>query len=338
MDVGLEDSNNQKQAGLTMKIVVVGLGSMGKRRIRLINEIDKDIEIYGVDSNTERCKAALEEFGIETYGDLNKAIDEEKPDSVFVCTSPLSHRAIIECLLDKDVYVFTELNLVRDGYERFKNEDKLFLSSTFLYRDDIKWIINKISGERVNYIYHTGQYLPDWHPWEDYRKYFVGDNKSNGCREIMAIEFPWLIRAFGEIEDVHTLADKMSELEISYNDNYMLSVLHQNGTRGLIAVDVVSRNATRSLEVYNENLHVKWDGRPDSLVDFDLDKKEFENIRVYENVQHREGYSSNIIENAYKAEIEAFFEYATGSKAAALYDFKKDDMVLKLIDMIENVE
>ena len=43
-----------------MKIIVIGLGSMGKRRIRLLTE-KKEIELFGVDSNKERCKEVSEQ-------------------------------------------------------------------------------------------------------------------------------------------------------------------------------------------------------------------------------------------------------------------------------------
>ena len=38
-----------------MKVIVIGLGSMGKRRIRLLSE-HKDVEIYGIDTQDQRCK------------------------------------------------------------------------------------------------------------------------------------------------------------------------------------------------------------------------------------------------------------------------------------------
>ena len=320
-----------------MKAIVVGLGSMGRRRIRLLGEIDSNITIIGVDLSEERTNVVTTELGILCYNDLQIAIDSEKPDMAFVCTSPLSHKIIIDMLIDKEINVFTELNLVTNGYERYIKENKvcLFLSSTFLYRKDIEWIIKKIKGKTVNYIYHTGQYLPDWHPWEDYRKYFVGNKKSNGCREIMAIELPWIIEAFGDIESYSVSKDKMSSLEIDYPDNYMISIKHKNGSKGFIAVDVVSRSATRKIEIYNENVHISWDGRPDTLKEYDFEKKEFDSIKVYENIQHKEGYSVNIIENAYKDEIKAFLECVSGNINASLYSFEKDYKVLKLIDEIE---
>ena len=41
-----------------MKILVAGLGSMGKRRIRLLKKIDFSIQIIGVDKSADRCNTA----------------------------------------------------------------------------------------------------------------------------------------------------------------------------------------------------------------------------------------------------------------------------------------
>jgi len=40
-----------------MKIIVIGLGSMGKRRIRLLSE-HKDMTLFGIDNNQE-CTSPL---------------------------------------------------------------------------------------------------------------------------------------------------------------------------------------------------------------------------------------------------------------------------------------
>ena len=284
-----------------MLVLIVGLGSMGRRRYRLLKEIDENIDIHCVETNDERAKQIEAELGTVCYTDLESAMNNDnKYDAVFVCTSPLSHHTIIDELLKYDVDIFTELNLITDGYDRYIEEKdrKLFLSSTFLYRKDIRWIIDKTADKKVNYIYHTGQYLPDWHPWEDYRKYFVGNKLSNGCREIMAIEFPWIIEAFGDVKTMSVIKGSLTGLEIDYPDNYMIQIEHESGSKGLIAVDVVARSAVRKLEVYNEDMHILWDGKPDSIRSLDIESHEFADIKVYDEVQHREGYSANIIENA----------------------------------------
>ena len=43
-----------------MKLLIVGLGSMGKRRARLIKGIDPAIQVFGVDSSAQRRTQAAE--------------------------------------------------------------------------------------------------------------------------------------------------------------------------------------------------------------------------------------------------------------------------------------
>lgn len=327
-----------------MKVIVVGLGSMGKRRIRLIKQYDSEIKIIGVDANEQRAKVAAQELEISYALSIDEAMQESGITCGFVCTSPLSHCMIIQELLKKKLNVFTEINLVSDGYEQIiemaKREKKvLFLSSTFLYRRDIQCIINRVCEQKVNYIYHTGQYLPDWHPWEDYRNFFVGDSRTNGCREILAIELPWILKCFGKIQRIEVLTDKLSSLQINYNDNYMLLVEHENGTKGQIAVDIVARKAMRSLEIFNEELQIFWKGTPQSLDVFNFETKELENIKTYERIDKDHRYCDNIIENAYMDEIIAFFEEVIHNNMKnKFHSFEKDLEIVKLIDQIEECQ
>ena len=162
----------------SMKLIVIGLGSMGKRRITLLSKYFTDISICGVDINTERRLQVGQLFGINTYGDLNKAIYYEKPYAALVCSSPASHGAIILECIRAGLHIFSEINLIQDKYKQIIKEAeqykvKLFLSSTLLYRKEIEIINEYVSKQksRVNYRYHVGQYLPDWHPWEDYKNF-----------------------------------------------------------------------------------------------------------------------------------------------------------------------
>lgn len=324
-----------------MNIVIFGLGSMGKRRIRLIKKYNSKFKILGIDSNEERRYLCNKEFEIETFSSLNEVISKCKVDCAFVCTSPLSHNEIIKECLENKLNVFTELNLVADGYlENMKlakeNDKLLFLSSTFLYREEIKKInsIIKNTEGKLNYTYHVGQYLPDWHPWENYNNFFVGDKRTNGCREIFAIELPWLVEVFGKIVNVNVVKSKISSLNIEYNDNYLLIVEHESGNKGSLAVDVISRKAVRNLEVFGENLFLSWDGSPNGLIKYNYKTKQEEKITLYESPEQLETYSSFIVENAYYDEITTFFESINGY-AEPLYCFEKDLEIIKIIDNIE---
>jgi predicted dehydrogenase len=319
-----------------MKIVVIGLGSMGKRRIRLIKEMYPDYTIVGIDGREDRRKEACSQFGIKCTDSINGV---DSANCAFICTSPLSHNSLIhECLL-KGWNVFTELNLVSDGYQENISLAKtmgrtLFLSSTFFYREEIRYIRSKISVDKKwNYSYHIGQYLPDWHPWENYKDFFLGDKRTNGCREIMAIELPWLTATFGEVEIVNVLSDKLTALNIDYMDNFIIQLQHKNGNKGALIVDVVSPVAVRKLEVYSEGAYISWNGTPDSVAEFDARSKKLVPVTLSEQTEHVDGYSAFVVENAYKNEIREFFNVVNGISKAQ-YGFDQDLKVLQLIDMI----
>ena len=320
-----------------MNIAVIGLGSMGKRRIRLIRDMYPDYKVIGVDGRGDRREEAEKLFSISTVESLSMI--EQDVECAFICTSPLSHSSIITECLDRNWNVFTEINLVPDGYDRNASiaKDKglvLFLSSTFLYREETRFIKNTVTSDKKwNYIYHTGQYLPDWHPWESYKDYFVGDKRTNGCREILAIELPWIIKTFGRIKDLSAVSDKMTDLKIGFDDNFFVQLIHENGNKGLLAVDVVSPAAVRKFEAYSENGYISWNGTPDSLFLFDTDEKIAKKVVLNEKAEHIEGYSSNIVENAYRNEIREFFNVLKNDKKPE-YGFEDDLEVLKIIDSI----
>ena len=324
-----------------MKIIVIGLGSMGKRRIRLLSE-HKDMTLFGIDSNQERCQEVKEKFGIKCYNSISEVVAAEHPEAAVISTSPLSHASIIKECLQNNLHVFTEINLVPDGYEENMKLAKekgltLFLSSTFLYQAETLEIIEKVKESNVgklNYLYHVGQYLPDWHPWESYNNYFIGNPRTNGCREILTIDLPWIVTAFGDIKTVQVLKSKNTGLNIEYNDNYLIMLEHETGAKGIFAADVVARKAVRHFEVYGEDLHLTWEGTPETLLGYDLQKKEDVQLLADLTTEHVEGYSNLIDENPYRDELQAFLDAVIKGKQP-MWDFAKDYELLKVIDEIE---
>lgn len=324
-----------------MKVIVVGLGSMGKRRIKLLQQLDRNVEIVGVDTNEDRREEASRQFGIHTSDNLLNYCQAGIYEAAFICTAPLSHAELIDLCLEYSLHIFTEINVVADEYEKLieKAKDKnciLFLSSTMLYRKEIQYIQEKVRNYigTINYNYHVGQYLPDWHPWETYKDFFVKEVRTNGCRELFAIELPWLVNTFGKVIDLHVQKSKMTKLDIAYNDNYIVSLTHETGHKGILMLDVVTRKAIRRIELIGEELSLIWEGKPDTLKEYDLHTKQETNIETYDAVNHDSRYSHNIIENAYTDEIKHFMEVIS-HHAALTYSFQQDQEILDLIDCIE---
>ena len=323
-----------------MKLLIVGLGSMGKRRARLAKGMDAAIRIAGVDTNQARreeaCRLGLADAA---YSSIGEAVAAFTPDAALVCTAPLSHAVVIGELLDHRLPVFTELNLVEDGYDQnlakaAEQGVPLFLSSTMLYRREIQYIKEQVRqfGKPVHYIYHIGQYLPDWHPWENYKNFFVGNARTGGVREILGIDLPWLLDTFGPVEDVTVQVDSISGLGLPYPDCATLLLRHASGARGVLAADVVSPKAVRSFECFGDGLHLFWEGNPKALYRFADGDKQY--VDTYGAFTHDPWYSDNIVENAYVDELANFFGVLQGSEAPR-WSFEKDRAAIAIMDKVQ---
>ncbi len=239
-----------------MTVVVIGLGSMGRRRIRLMQAMRNPPEIVGVNRSDERRAAVAKEFGIRTFATLAEAVDAAKPQAAFLCTAPASHGpSVLECI-GFGLHVFMEINLLGDWYAEAASKAaergvKLFISSTPVYRREMRYIADAVRGAPVNYLYHCGQYLPDWHPWEDYHDFFAAKKATNGCREILCVEMPWIEKAFGRVESVQVMSGRLTSLDIDFPDHYMISLRHEGGAKGFYCQDIVSRKGLRRLEVFS---------------------------------------------------------------------------------------
>jgi len=88
---------------LPKRILICGLGSMGKRRLRLLQSYLLDFDIFGTDIRPDRCRQAEAEFGIRTFTDYKAAYTMANPFVVFVCTAP---KPQINILLGKSIFFY----------------------------------------------------------------------------------------------------------------------------------------------------------------------------------------------------------------------------------------
>jgi predicted dehydrogenase len=152
----------------------------------------------------------------------------------------------------------------------------------------------------------------------------------------MAIDMPWLITAFGKIKNVSAVKSKNTNLNISYNDNYLITIEHETGAKGVFAVDVVTRKPIRHIDVYGEDIQISWNGTPDSLIEYDIQNKTSKQIAIDNASEHVEGYAAFVTENPYREEINAFLSQINNADNKPEWDFLKDAELLKIIDQIES--
>src|SRR3989344_7452482 len=221
-----------------MRFFIVGLGSMGKRRIRnLVANGEKDIT--GFDTRPDRNTEAKEKYGIRTLESFSEA-DPKDFDVLIISTSPDAHGDYIRYALKHTKHFFVEHPTSDDGYkEILANKDATVKapSCTFLFNPAIK-LMKKILdegkiGKILAFQYHMGQYLPDWHPWEDYRDVYFSKKETSACREMFAFELIWLNSLMGSrVKKAFGSITKLSDLDMDADDNVTATVAYVNNVRG----------------------------------------------------------------------------------------------------------
>ena len=81
-------------------------------------------------------------------------------------------------------------------------------------------IQNNQLGKISNFLYHSGQYLPDWHTYEDVSEYYVSNKETGGGREIVPFELTWLAELFGFPVIKYAFKEKSGSINCEIDDQY----------------------------------------------------------------------------------------------------------------------
>ena len=131
-----------------------------------------------------------------------------------------------------------------------------FFAGPQFIQDCIK---NQTFGVPLMWQYQSGQYLPDWHPWENISDFYVSNRETGGCREIVPFELTWLVRTFGEVSEAGSSIGSTGRLGVDIDDFYAITLKHDCGVVGQLLVDVLNRFPTRRFTVTCSEGTIVWD-------------------------------------------------------------------------------
>ena len=110
--------------------VVIGLGSMGKRRVRCLMDLGvSPSEIYGYDTREDRCAEAKAKYGIQILSDP-EGIDFDTVKGVIVSLPPDKHAYGVSIAQKHHKPVFIEASVVLEDVIAIKeaNPEDVFLA------------------------------------------------------------------------------------------------------------------------------------------------------------------------------------------------------------------
>lgn len=326
-----------------MRSFVVGLGSMGKRRVRNLRALGID-GIVGTDIRPDRCEEARAKYGIRTVPDFaaGMALD---PDIVIISTPPDAHLGYARQAVEAGKHVFSEFSWTEDLSELDALDalctDKGVVgapSCTQRYQDSVRRMRDLVGdgaiGNVILLLFHSGQWAPDWHPWEPITDFYLGHKARGGGREQVSFELDWIRWVMGGIDHVSAVARKMTTLPADIDDLYQVTLGFENGAVGSVTVDMIQRAPNRLCVVMSEIGQMVWDYTAGIL-------------RLYRAadgkwVEHREpeGMSGYLSEGKtedepmYGAEIRAFLDAVEG-KAVFPNRYRDERSLLAVVHAIE---
>lgn len=324
-------------------ILVIGLGSMGKRRVRNLQALGIK-NIIGLDNREDRRQETTQKYQIKTVTTFDEATANYIFDAFVISLPPAIHHIYMKKAIELGISTFIEASVVDTDFEQMIRDAKeknicLAPSCTLFFHPAIKKIAeivhNNELGKISNFLYHSGQYLPDWHTYEDVSEYYVSNKETGGGREIVPFELTWITLVLGFPKRVVGLYKNAIQIKGAndIDDTYNLLMDYGQSIFNL-SVDVVSRYATRRLVINGDKKQLYWNWDDNMIKVYDPEVNDWEEIK-YETIAAQNGYNKNITEQMYIDEMKAFL-MAANRECPFPNNLEHDHQVLKVLYAVEN--
>lgn len=257
-----------------MKFLIAGFGSIGRRHFRQLLALgQKDILFYRTGRSTldERELA-----GFVVEHDLDAAL-AHRPQAVIISNPTALHLPVAipaaeagcHLLLEKPISDSLEgLDALQRALQR--GGGQVLVGFQFRYHPGLLQVVELLSsgaiGRPLSVRVHWGEYLPGWHPWEDYRQGYSA-RKDLGGGVVLTLSHPldYLRWLFGEVEALWAFTGQQSDLELDVEDTAEIGLRFSNSVIGSLHLDYNQRPPRHDLEIIGSHGSLRWDNADGSV-------------------------------------------------------------------------
>ncbi|MCS6993450.1 MAG: Gfo/Idh/MocA family oxidoreductase [Anaerolineales bacterium] len=264
-----------------MKILIAGLGSIGRRHFRnLIALGERDLVLY----RTRKATLPDDELaGYPVETDLAEALRRHRPQAVVVANPTSLHMEVaipaaqagcallLEKPIAEDLHRVDELRRAAEA-----NGHRILVGFQFRYHPTLRKARELLQagalGQVLTVHAHWGEYLPNWHPWEDYRAgYAAREELGGGVIRTLTHPLDYLRYLLGEIETLQALHGHVSPLELQgVEDVAEIGLKFACGALGGLHLNYFQRPPVHRLEVVGTNGTLRWDNADGVLIHLHL--------------------------------------------------------------------
>jgi predicted dehydrogenase len=322
-----------------MRFLIAGSGSIGRRHLRnLVALGETDIILY----RTHQSSLPDEELsGFQVETDLQFAL-ARRPQAIIISNPTSLHldvaipaaRAGCHVLLEKPISDSMQgieelVSAVQSG------GGQVLVGFQFRFHPGLQTIASLLRQDAIGRVLsahaHWGEYLPAWHPWEDYRQGYSARRELGGG-VILTLSHPldylrWLL---GEVQALWALAGSISDLTLDVEDTAEIGLQFTDGSLGSVHLDYNQRPPAHTLEIIGAKGTIRWDNADGAVhlykATASAEKRAPEPDTAWQNFPAPFGFERN---HLFLAEMQHFLQVARG-EAAPVCTLKDGIQALRL--------
>ena len=247
-----------------MNFSILGCGSIGSRHVQTLLKLKgkyniNQIKIYD-ENKTRSISLSKQSKIIYPTNSLKECL--VNTDITYICFPTNLHVETINNVIDlgvKNIFVEKPFSHKLNGCEEIvhkvqKLNVKLYVGYMLRFHpviEELKNILDKkIIGKVINVRAESGFYLPFWHPWEDYREFYMSSKFGGGGVLLdTSHEFDYLYYLFGNIKSCQGIYSIISDLEIR-SDDYSSSIIEfENNIIAEVHLDLLQPKESRYCKI-----------------------------------------------------------------------------------------
>ena len=244
---------------LNKTVAVIGAGSIGERCIRNLWQLGyRSILVFRQRNLPFRD---ISEATVEVITDWNELL-QRKPYAAFICTPTSLHLSQSVELIRHGVHTLVEKPLSHSskGFDELRKVvtgGRALLWVGYMMRQHpilkiTKQIIqDKEYGNLISMQSRWAEYLPDWHPWEDYRQSYAAQKGLGGgvaltlSHDIDMVN--WL--SGSSVVTSHIIKNFRSSLEVDVESGAEIILQYENGITAGLHLNFYEKNKERFLKL-----------------------------------------------------------------------------------------
>lgn len=281
------------------RILIIGLGSIGKRHLRICRELLPAAEIKVL---RHQESSSVPEFSNGCFSTIDQAV-AFAPQLAVIASPATFHLATAEPLAAIGTHILVEKPIAdsidsvmqllevsrRHGAILMTGYNLRFLPSLQKFRE---LLVNDAIGRVISVRCEIGQYLPSWRPDSDYRQGVSARSELGGGALLeLSHEIDYLRWIFGEVDQVNAWVGRQSALDIDVEDTAHLTLTfspREDGRQlvGTLNMDLVRHDTTRLCTAIGEDGSLRWNGLTGVVEKFDVGATAWTDLFRHQN--HRD--------------------------------------------------